>query len=262
MPQAPQSYQQFPQGYPTTPPQNYPQQFPQQFPQDYTQAPAQPLPQGNLSDFFGQPSVSGGPSWSFKDKPVGQSYAGIVERALTNADIEPQTIPGTNRPATYRDGRQKWVMKVPMLVQADTDHPDGKATWYVSGQSRDELVRAMAEAGAPEGAPEPGAFIGVQLVGRKPSKTPGFSPSNQVRVVYRRPEGAAAPTATPVAEQPAQPAPPAQQPPDACHPFIARARPYCQPSAFCISAHGAEFINTKRLPLISQSFLAVKDWAR
>lgn len=149
------------------------------------------LATGSLDEFFGAPSVSGGPSWTFKDKPVGTSYAGVVARAVTNADIQQQTTPGTGQPATYRDGRPKWVMRVPLLVQPDQVFPDGEATWYVTGQSRDELVRAMAEAGAPVGPPEVGAGIQVTLMARKPSRVPGFNPSNQVSVRYTRPQGAA-----------------------------------------------------------------------
>jgi hypothetical protein len=223
-PQMPQFPQQQPQGYPQPPVQQpqFPQQYvqPQGYPQQYGQPqmppgyppqaqaapPAEPPPQGNLSDFYNQPSVSGGPSWTFRNKAIGTVYVGHVERPITNSDIEAQTIPGTNQLAKYRDGGQKWVMKVPMLQAQDAEHPEGKATWFVTGQARDELARAMAEAGAPEGPPEAGAYIGVQLTGRRESKTPGFNPSNQVRVVYQRPQGA--PPVTPAA----QPAPVAQQP--------------------------------------------------
>lgn len=145
------------------------------------------LANGNLDDFFGAPSVSGGPSWSFKDKQIGTTYQGIISRPITNADVQQQTTPGTGLPATYRDGRPKWVMKVPLTVQPDANFPDGEATWFVTGQSRDELVRAMRESGAPDGPPEVGAQIQVTLVNRKPSKTPGFNPSNQVMVRYVRP---------------------------------------------------------------------------
>lgn len=175
-------------------PVTMPVQFPQQQPQVV-------LATGNLDDFFGQPSVSGGPSWTFKDKPIGTSYSGIVARAVTNADIQQQTTPGAGQPATYRDGRPKWVMRVPMNVHTSMDFPDGEATWFVTGQTRDELVRAMSEAGAPAGPPEPGAAVQVTLVARKPSRTPGFNPSNQVSVRYSRPPGVAA---APASATPAQ----------------------------------------------------------
>lgn len=209
-PQVPQT--QFP-GVPQVPQQYVPQApvpglppYPQQYaPQPQFQPPAPPLAKGTIDDYFDQPSISGGPSWSWRNpdgsgKPVGTSYMGIVERTITNADIQQQTQPGTGQPATYRDGRPKFVMKVPLIVQATADFPEGKATWFVTGQARDELVRAMAEAGAPAGPPEAGAAVQVTLVGRKPSRTPGNNPSNQVQIRYGRPHGApsvASPAAAP-----------------------------------------------------------------
>ena len=154
------------------------------------------LATGSLDEFFAAPSVGGGPSWSFKGRDIGTTFSGVVARPVTNADIQQQTTPGSNQPATYRDGRPKFVMRVPLRVNPDQSFPDGEATWYVTGQSRDELVRAMAEAGAPAGAPEAGAAITVTLVARRPSRTPGFNPSNQVSVRYVRPQGAVEPVAT------------------------------------------------------------------
>jgi hypothetical protein len=177
-------YQQNPNAYPGPANNVITTTFPQPAPQ-----PQQPvvLATGSLDEFFNQPSVSGGPSWSFKDKPVGTTFVGVVSRPITNADIQQQTTPGSNQPATYRDGRPKWVMRVPLNVNPDQSFPDGESTWFVTGQARDELVRAMAEAGAPVGAPEAGSTISVTLVARRPSRTPGFNPSNQVSVRYTRP---------------------------------------------------------------------------
>lgn len=204
--QPPQQYTGYPPpGYTQMPPQpGYPQAVPQPpaYPAQPPAQPAQPLPNGSLDDFFGQPNTGGGASWSFKDKPPGTFYEGFVEREVTNADIEAQTIPGTNTPATYRDGRIKYAMRVPMITQPSEAHPEGKATWYVQGQARGELARAMKEASAPEGAPEPGAWVRVTLVNRKPARTPGFNPSNEFRVEYRRPQGA--PPAAPAAQPPGQ----------------------------------------------------------
>lgn len=153
---------------------------------------------GSLDDFFSQPSVSGGPAWSFKNKPDGTTYVGVVARPVTDADIQQQTQPGSNIPATYRNGQPKFVMRVAMKVEATPEFPEGEASWFVAGQSRDELVRAMAEAGVPAGPPEAGATISVTLVGRRPSKTPGFNPSNQVRIRYQRPAQMSGATAPPV----------------------------------------------------------------
>jgi hypothetical protein len=80
-------------------------------------------------------------------------------------------------------------MVVPMQVQPSQEFPDGQAGWWVKGQARDELARAMAEAGAPAGAPEAGAGIRVTLVSVRP--VPNMSPAYQYRVDYVRPNGAA-----------------------------------------------------------------------
>lgn len=208
-PQYPQpGYQQMPPqpGYPQAVPQ--PPAYPAQPPQQYAPpAPPQaPLPAGTLDDFFNQPTTAGGPSLKFKDRPIGTAYAGIVARAITNADIRPQTD-NEGRPQTYSDGRQRFVMVIPLIVQQTQEFPEGRAAWYCKGQARDELVRAMQEAGAPGGPPEPGATIMVTLVSHRP--TPKGT-AYQYRVDFRRPDGAApVAAAQPVPEQaPAPQAPP------------------------------------------------------
>lgn len=229
-PPMPQYPQQPPQGYPapqpTYPPQQYPQQpqgYPVQpaYPQAYAQPqqyappapPAVPLPTGTLDTFYQQPSGGGGPSFKFMDAnrmpQIGKSYVGIVARPVTDSDIRAQTDKN-GQVQTYKDGRPKFVMVVPMQVQPDQEFPEGQAGWWVKGQARDELARAMAEAGAPAGAPEAGAGIRVTLVSTRP--VPGYNPQYQYRVEYMRPNGAA-PAPAPVASPPQQPAPamPVQQ---------------------------------------------------
>lgn len=229
-PQQPQpypqpAYPQQPQGYPAQPPA-YPQQpAPQQYPpQGYgqpqyapqpPQAPAQPLPQMSLDGYWQQPSSSGGPSLKFKDAmgnpQIGKAYAGFIARAITDSDVRPQTD-RNGVVQTYRDGRPKAVMVVPLTMQPDQEFPDGQAGWWVKGQARDELARAMAEAGAPAGAPEAGAFVRITLVNVRP--IPNMSPAFQYRVEYQRPQGAAptAPVPQPMAQQPIPLGPPVQQP--------------------------------------------------
>jgi hypothetical protein len=216
-PNQPQGYAQpyppqFPQqpaapAYPQQPPApSYPQQYapapayPQQYPQapagyaqPYPQPPAQPLPTGTLDAYYSQPSTGGGPSWKFNGKPVGTSYAGIVARPLGDGDVRAQTN-NAGQVQTYRDGRPKFVMVVPMQVQPSPEFPDGVAGWWVKGQARDELARAMAEAGAPEGAPEAGAGIRVTLVGQR--QVPNMNPQLLYRIEYMRPSGAQQAAAT------------------------------------------------------------------
>jgi hypothetical protein len=211
-------------GYPA-PPQHYgpPQGYPQQYGQ-----PPQPAPQlasGSLDAFYQQPSSGGGAALKFE---VGTRYVGVVSRPITNADIQQQTQRGSGLPAFFRDGRPKFVMKVPLQLQPTPDRPDGLGQWYVSGAGRDELVRAMAEAGAPEGPPEAGAVIDVTCTGTR--QITGMSPAWVYTVRYQRPNGgqpavqpvSAAPVPVPATAPPApavsytpvqQPAPPVQAPP-------------------------------------------------
>jgi hypothetical protein len=238
-PQAPQQTypqqgygQQYPaqQQFPQAPaPQQYPAQgFPQQ---GAAQTPGPPLAQGSIDDFYGQPSTGSGPSISWKDKPVGTAYAGIVARDVTSADIQQQTDFTTKAPQFYRDGRPKFVMKVPLKVQPSPEFPEGEATLFVRGQMRDELVRAMSEAGV-DGAPRAGAGILVTLSGKRNSGQ-GLNPANQFTIQYTAPAGGQAPAAPPsapeqqytqpVPEQAPQPAPPApqvQQQQSAQHPQV------------------------------------------
>jgi hypothetical protein len=218
MPQFPQQPAAYPtqpvypqQPYPAAPAPQYPQQGypqgyaqPQYAPQQYAPAPAPaaPLPTGTLDGFYEQPSGGGGPSFKFNGKPVGTQYVGIVARTVTNADVRAQTN-NAGQVQTFKDGRPKFVMVVPMQVQPSPEFPDGMAGWWVKGQARDELARAMAEAGAPAGAPEAGAAIRITLTGQR--NVPNMNPQLLYRVEYVRPNGAA-PAPQPVA-QPVQMAP-------------------------------------------------------
>lgn len=190
--QQPPAYPQQPQGYPQQPPA-YPQGYAQ--PQYAPPAPPQvPLPTGSLDTFYQQPSTGGGPALKFMDAArqpqIGKSYVGIVARPLTDADVRAQTNEA-GQVQTFRDGRPKFVMVVPLQMQPSAEFPDGQAGWWIKGQARDELARAMAEAGAPTGAPEAGAGIRVTLVATKP--IPGRFPQFIFRVEYVRPQGAQVP---------------------------------------------------------------------
>jgi len=212
-PPAPQQ-QQYPPQYPQAPAppnQAYPPQQQQPYAQPYPsqpypqqiQAPQQPLAQGGLDDFYAQPSAGSGPGISWTDKagnqrPIGMTFIGIVARDVTNGDVQQQTSP-QGAPAFFRDGRPKFQMKVPLKQVAmfdphgqqlpTPDFPEGEATWYVRGQARDELTRAMAEAGC-EGAPAGGAVVSITLVQRRPNGG-GMQPSNIVQIRYQGPQGAA-----------------------------------------------------------------------
>ncbi|SOD72753.1 hypothetical protein SAMN05892883_2098 [Jatrophihabitans sp. GAS493] len=186
--------------------QQPPAQFPVQqgYPQPQMAAPAQPLAQGSLDDFYNQQSTGGGKSLAFEQP--GQSYVGIVARPLSSGDIQQQTDT-QGKPLFFRDGSPKFVMKVPLQMEPSPTHPDGLGTWYVKGATRDELVRAMAEAGAPVGPPEAGAAIQITFTSTRQSG-PGMNPAKIFSVAYQRPgvitPAPAQPQAAPVVQQPVQ----------------------------------------------------------
>lgn len=205
-PQYPQAPQQPAQQYPPAnypmPPAQAPAPYPpQQYQQPYA-PPAQQAPppaQGTLDDFYNQPSTGGGAALKFEQ--LGTRYIGIVTRTVGPGDVSQQTDT-RGVPQFFKDGRPKWVMKVPLQMQPSQQHPDGLAQWYVKGAARDELVRAMSEAGAPEGAPEPGSIIDIEFVATRQSG-PGMNPAKLFRVRYTRPDGAepVAAAPSPVADQ-------------------------------------------------------------
>lgn len=211
-------------------PQYAPPQFAPGYPPAQPAAPQQPLAQGTIDDYFAQRSSGGGKSLSFQSKPVGTTYVGVVTRAITQGDIQQQTnIQGV--PQFFRDGRPKFVMTVPLQMQPSPDYPDGLAQWYVKGQARDELVRAMGEAGAPAGPPEAGAILQITLTGQRPSG-PGLNPANLFHVTYTRPDGQ---TSSPAPQQQAQAQPPqAQYAAPSAQPYVPPQQPttpQAQPAA-------------------------------
>jgi hypothetical protein len=208
-PQAPQYPPAAPQqpAYPAAPAYPQPQQFAPQYPvqQGYPapmMAPPPPaLATGTIDDFFSQPSAGGGKALSFHQKPYGTTYVGIVTRPLGNGDIQQQTDT-QQRPQFFKDGRPKFVMKVPLQLQPSPEFPDGLATWFVKGQARDELARAMSETGAPAGPPEAGSIIQITYTGERQAVV-GMNPAKQFAVVYTRPDGTSSSPAPAVAQQPA-----------------------------------------------------------
>jgi hypothetical protein len=122
------------------------------------------IEEGTLEDYNNQPASSGGagPTWKFKDRPIGTTYRGIV------ADDLPIRI--TREKSNDPKRQRPWQMWVPMLVMPDDDFPDGRSQCVFSGDKRDKLNAAMQVVGAPtvvdaqgkEGyVPQPGAFIQV-----------------------------------------------------------------------------------------------------
>lgn len=224
----PQQPQYPPPGYPPQqpqyqpPPQPYGQQYqPQGYGQPYQPPvpPPPPLAHGTIDDFYDQPSTGGGPAISWKGKPDGYTIDSYVARAITNADIQQDTDPQTRQPRTFRDGRPKLSMQVPINVAVTQEFPEGQARMFVRGQLRDELVRAMTEVGAPGNVPEEGAFIRWTLAYRKPTNA---IPQNIYQVLYVRPGGQVPP---PVQQPQAQPVQQQYQQPQATQPPVTWAPP-------------------------------------
>lgn len=246
-PQAPQQFQ-----APVAPPYQQPyaqppvQQFQPQYasPQQYgapQQPPAPPLVNGSLDAFYSQPT-GGGPGVSWKGKPNGYTIQGVVQRDVGDGDVTQEVgAPNTaqaGQPLTYRDGRPKFVLAVPLQVAQSQEFPDGDVRLFVRGQLREELTRAMSEAGV-TGSPKGGAIITVTLVERKQGR--GTIPQNIFRVVYtpagHPPPAVQQPQPQQYAQQPIPPSyeqptyPPAQQPQHGYASAPAPAYPGGQPPA-------------------------------
>jgi len=190
--------------------------------------PHQPeLARGTVDDFFGQPAASG-KSISFNGKPPGTRYTGIIPRTLTNADIQQQTDI-QRRPLFHPDGRPKFVMIIPLQLQPTAEFPDGRAAWYVKGNDKTELERAMEAAGCPPGTvPEAGAVLDILYTGDRP--IPNLNAQKMKTVTYTRPAARAQQPATGTEPAPyQQSAAAAAGPAAASHPpFVP---PYQQPAA-------------------------------
>jgi hypothetical protein len=172
------SYQQ-PQGYA---PQGYGQQPPR---------PPQPeLPRGSLKDYVEQPAAGFGPSLAFPQ--VGTQYWCTVARNVGDADIKPQTDMITGEVRTFPDGRVKWMMCVPVLLREySPQYPEGTATWYVKGNDRTELTRAMEAAGVgidpatgTTYPPRAGDTFHVHFTHESASSGRGRNPGKVKRVTY------------------------------------------------------------------------------
>lgn len=245
MTQAPYYPPQQPQGYPAQPQQPYAppiaQGYPQQPmapgypPQGYAQPPMQggypgqapgpvapPVQAGNIDDYYNQPVAAGGPGISWKDKPIGTTYVGVIASA---PNVQQDSDYTTKLPKFQRDGvTPQWVMLIPLeRVQSNyatpngqPEHPTGEVVFYARGKDKEELNRAVAEAGC-SGAPQVGGTFQVTLVERKPQRQ--GNPKNVVRIQYTPPNGQVHQAQAPVQQEavapsptPAQPQAPAPQP--------------------------------------------------
>jgi hypothetical protein len=150
------------------------------------QPPAPQGAKGTLDDFYGQPSGTSGKGISWKNKPNGYRYVGVVRRTPQDSDVFQDSDPQSKQLKTWRDGSPKMVLPVPLdLVWLDAwqqqEYADREAAVFLRGGMRDEVTRAMQEAGA-SGVPQQGALMDVTLTHRKPGNNIA---TNMYAVVYR-----------------------------------------------------------------------------
>jgi hypothetical protein len=169
-----------------------------------------PAAVGTLDDFLGQPRSGGGAALKWGNKPDGYTITVQIARDVIDSDIRQQT--DTRQvPQTFRDGRPRWVMVVPVIVPpGHPEHPDGKAQWYVKGDAHNALAEAMAKSGTSAKVPEGGAWVTITKTGTR-NIGQGMSPATTFTVVYQSPNGQAQPPAAPASA--AEPQWQQQQPP-------------------------------------------------
>ena len=223
-PPSQQPYQQPQQQYAPAPPAPYqnpgyapqgpPQQYqPQQYqPQQYQPGQAQPAPvvHGTVASFFGQPSTGeGAPGFSFKDKPEGTFYEGIVARDVTDNDTMQQTVYQKPWELAYnKDGTPKLRLVIPVLVQPSAEFPEGRALMHLKGQQKDALAEGLKPSG--HEMPKAGARIRLTHVSTRP--IPNQSPQKIYRIDYAPADGQNQ-TPPPATQAQFQQAPPQQAPP-------------------------------------------------
>lgn len=167
-------------------------------PMDADAAEQEPAATGNVSDFFGQPSASTAPALTWKGQPIGTNYTGVISGACR---VQQQTDPSEGKPKYWRDGSPRWVMLIPMSLPVSERFPDGEGTYWCQGADRDELVRAMTEAGVPQGtAPEIGAGLSITYTRDKQNSM--GNPTKIKTIQYVRPDQGQAEAKTEQAAEP------------------------------------------------------------
>lgn len=194
----PAPYQQVPNGYAPAPNPQYTQsygnppyppqqQYPGQQNPQHQEPPAPVGAKGNVGDFYKQPVVGGGKAISWKNKPDGYTYIGVINRTPGDADLFQDSDPQTKKLKEWNDGSPRMVMPVPIdLIPTDAwqaqEYADGLSKVMLRGGMLSEWNRAMEEVGIPVGTvPQKGALVFVTITGRKPG---GNIATNQYRVVY------------------------------------------------------------------------------
>jgi hypothetical protein len=113
-------------------------------------------------------------------------YVGVVAKTPQDADVFQDSDPQTKQLKFWRDGNPKMVLPVQLRLafldawQAQ-EYRDGDASVFLRGAMKEEVSRAMGEAGV-AGVPQQGALMDITLTHRKPGNNIA---SNVYAVVYR-----------------------------------------------------------------------------
>jgi hypothetical protein len=153
-----------------------------------------------------------------------------VTRNLTNSDVRQQTD-NEDRPATYKDGKPKFVLVIQVsVVQSDSGahvqiFENGEGSLWLKGITSDALKTAMAAAGIPnpdatlKSGKIGGALVTMISAGEKQPNNPKYSATKLFNFNYvPGGEESSGPTASqpapaPAAALPSAPTPAPAQPP-------------------------------------------------
>jgi len=141
--------------------------------------PNQPYTPPSADDFL----MGGGiPSVSFKNKPYGTTYRGIVDR---HPEVQQQTDFDSGKPLFWDDGKPKWQAKI--VIRTDERDPkinddDGLRAIYAKGEVQKAIAAAVRSAGAKR--VEPGGELSLTFTGEGEAKNAKLNPPKQYSATY------------------------------------------------------------------------------
>lgn len=151
-----------------------------------------------INDFYSG-GGGGGPSVSWKDKPIGSKISGTI---VATYEPQQQTDPSDGSLVFYKKGPRAGQPKMSARIDIQTefrnwemckppqDDPDavddGLRGLYVQGFMQGAVKTALRKAGA-DGAPEVNGWLSVELVERRKNENPALNPINVFEAEYRLP---------------------------------------------------------------------------
>lgn len=137
-------------------------------------------------------SGGGGKSLSWKNVPVGTSYAGTITVVHPPQQI---TDPVDNKPVFKKDGvTPKLQARLDLATSyRDPSDPDddGARSLYVGGWMTGAIGDAIRKATGKVGPPEVGAVLRVTLIAREENENRALNPTNKFSAEYVPPTAAA-----------------------------------------------------------------------